>query len=107
MPKELTKASEEDQFVAHVQAASGLLAKMLFRAVAYQAAPQQQATAIAGDKSLSLSQACQCLGISRSTFYKRMRSDLDFPESFEVAPGIYRYSLADLEAYIARQKEGR
>lgn len=107
MPKQLVQGSEEEQFVGHVQAASGLLARMLFRAVALQGLPPQQVQAVAGPVALTVKEAYERMKIGRSTFYKLLRTDLNFPEAFEIAPGLERYSLADIDAYIARQKEGR
>ena len=104
--KDSTKASEEEQFVAHFQAASGLLARMLYRAVAVQAIDPRTIIANTGSKGLTVKEAAEYLGIGKTSFYKLVRSDLTFPDPVEISPGIERYLESSLDAWRDRKQEG-
>jgi predicted DNA-binding transcriptional regulator AlpA len=54
---------------------------------------------------LTIKQACQRLGIAKSTFFRCAAAGGDFPQKVQLSPGRVGYRKCDIEAWlVARQR---
>lgn len=52
------------------------------------------------DKLIRRSEAFQAMGLSRTTAWRRERSDPTFPPRIKIGPNSYRYRVKDVQRWI-------
>jgi len=60
--------------------------------------------AIMSDKYISTKEVCQLLGISRSTFYRRIVNHPAFSTPLRISENCIRYRMSDIHKYCDDQK---